>query len=1195
MAMKFRKQMVACLLLVLATALLFPCGIASAAAFTAAEARASARDAAPALDYSNAASEATMELTASAFLALITDENDPISPLEANYLDSMLIERPFTYTTAIPPRQVSATFENGTLHVSAKTYTYTAANGETVTWIPTSVSLSERNLSERNLSAGSAVSYPLSPGADSNVYAYAITGISESTQATLLVQYTCTIEIPAAEADFYRNYTYRYASALHREQESYEALLTAYNAYHTYLQEKEAYDIAHAKWLVYVEEKAKYDQKFAEYQAYEQAMAAYREAQAAYEAYCAALKTYEQDELAYKNAYATYLSEKAAYDDARILYEQYQNELARIADVMAVFDSAFVRNSVGQQMYATLMGDTVASVVARKDQLITMAGCTAEVIDAAADATAVLQKRLTEYKALTGMPERFAYYTEHYAEIRDNFILLYASLRTLYDNKLVYQGLISEKRLERYIEFLGQLYVISSGMDDSQMRDNNWKVFGALKEDGSGRERHSFLTDLEPVQIPPDKNNADPTGITCPSVAVPEPTPPVLSMERPQKPNEIPRPTEPDAVLKPTAPAPMEQPVEPTPVKNPGEKPTAPSFTATQQALIEAIRQGTLACRPEGANRPITLSTSVAKPLARRLVEFYDYDGVTLLYQTELEYGSAITYPHAGPTRPTDEKNTYRFVGWKSEPDSAPSDNLGVVDEFYEVFYASYEATPRLYTVTWRVDGKETTSTLAYGKIPAYNGTPTRPATDQHSYTFSGWRTEGVEGWSRDLLAVRGDITYEAVFEETLRTYTITWAWGENRLDESYHYGTLPSFKRDPAIPEDERFLYHFIGWDAEPSAVVGDMVYTARYNAIPILSSDASDEPLPITLTDQTYTATLPATGGLRVDRLLSLAASRDRDIVMAAPGSSVHLSLKAAAITDLTTAGCVYMRVSPSTSPCTTTDFVVSFANEDGREISLQYPVSLSYELASAHTVAYLIAADGTATPLPLTYEAASGTATVRLTSGAHIRFVNEYTVTVPSIDNGMLTTDTARAAANATVQIALTHADDFMPDLLQVIGGLTGKTYPLLGEVTDTSGRAIYTFTMPDEPVTVEVSLKRRTFTVTFVVDGAVVATRTYHKGDTVIIPDDPTKEPNGSTVYTFTGWSPSVTSVNGDATYTAVFSTSVQGGANQYIPDHFRNHEYVVFIVAGLMLAVLIATPIVLVRLIKRHRKRTENPK
>lgn len=77
--------------------------------------------------------------------------------------------------------------------------------------------------------------------------------------------------------------------------------------------------------------------------------------------------------------------------------------------------------------------------------------------------------------------------------------------------------------------------------------------------------------------------------------------------------------------------------------------------------------------------------------------------------------------------------------------------------------------------------------------------------------------------------------------------------------------------------------------------------------------------------------------------------------------------------------------------------------------------------------------------------------------------------------------------------------------------------------------------------------------RSYTVTWVVDGASTA-ETYEYGATPSFKGSTDKAATAKYTYTFTGWSPAVTTVTGAATYTAQYSTTV----NKYTVT-FKNYD------------------------------------
>ena len=128
------------------------------------------------------------------------------------------------------------------------------------------------------------------------------------------------------------------------------------------------------------------------------------------------------------------------------------------------------------------------------------------------------------------------------------------------------------------------------------------------------------------------------------------------------------------------------------------------------------------------------------------------------------------------------------------------------------------------YTVTWvNWDGEELEidENVEAGTMPTYDGAePTKEGDAQYSYTFIGWDPEVSE--------VTGDITYTAVFEATVNTYTVTFIYGYDlSLTETVEvpYGSAATA---PELPE--HFWWEFTGWDNDFSNVTEDITVTAQY-----------------------------------------------------------------------------------------------------------------------------------------------------------------------------------------------------------------------------------------------------------------------------------------------------------------------------------------------------------------------------
>ena len=224
-------------------------------------------------------------------------------------------------------------------------------------------------------------------------------------------------------------------------------------------------------------------------------------------------------------------------------------------------------------------------------------------------------------------------------------------------------------------------------------------------------------------------------------------------------------------------------------------------------------------------------------------IRFLNDDG-TVLQESDIESGATPVYEGATPVKDATAQYTYTFTGW-DKPIVAASEDID--------YTAVFESTLRSYTVTW-INGDGTTlveESYNYGATPIYRGSePTRPATAQYEYTFKGWTPE--------VVAVSKDAAYTAVFEQTLRSYTITFVVGPINYPITVEYGTPMNalmtglwteaqaeygFTQD--IEGNYQYsdginIYTFTGWDKEiPETVTGPDTYTATYTVTPVQPTD--------------------------------------------------------------------------------------------------------------------------------------------------------------------------------------------------------------------------------------------------------------------------------------------------------------------------------------------------------------------
>ena len=430
----------------------------------------------------------------------------------------------------------------------------------------------------------------------------------------------------------------------------------------------------------------------------------------------------------------------------------------------------------------------------------------------------------------------------------------------------------------------------------------------------------------------------------------------------------------------------------------------------------------------------------------------------------------------------------------------------GVLNSFADDRYF-YNCDPHAYTITFaNYDGTVLSSTqVAQGETPAYNGeTPTKPATAQYTYTFSGW--------DKDVVAASANATYTATFTETLNKYTITFKNGDEVLQTGeVEYGTIPTYSgQTPTKASDAQYTYTFDGWDNEVVAVTGAATYVATFKSTVnkyTITFKNGDEVLQ---TGEVEYGTIPTYSGQTPTKASDAQytytfAGWDNEIV---------------AVTGEATYTATY------TSNIRT--YVITFLSEDGSTIEAKEwaygttpvaPADPTKEATAQYTYTFagwdkeIVAVTGEAT-----YKA-TFTATVNKYT---ITFANEDGSTIESKEWEYGTTPVAPAdpTKEATAQYTYTFS------------GWDKTIAPVTGEATY---KATFTATV-------------NKYTITFAnEDGTVIVTADYEYGATPVAPADPTKEATAQYTYTFSGWDKTIAPVTGEATYKATFTSTV----NKYI--------------------------------------------
>ena len=123
--------------------------------------------------------------------------------------------------------------------------------------------------------------------------------------------------------------------------------------------------------------------------------------------------------------------------------------------------------------------------------------------------------------------------------------------------------------------------------------------------------------------------------------------------------------------------------------------------------------------------------------------------------------------------------------------------------------YLSVELGKEAYDVVFADDdGSELQKeTLEYGETPEYKGdTPTKESTAAYDYEFAGWEPE--------ISPVTGEITYTAVYTETLRSYDITFDLNGGTYEGSDTLVMTSEYGSTITLPTPTREGYEFEYWE---------------------------------------------------------------------------------------------------------------------------------------------------------------------------------------------------------------------------------------------------------------------------------------------------------------------------------------------------------------------------------------------
>ena len=424
---------------------------------------------------------------------------------------------------------------------------------------------------------------------------------------------------------------------------------------------------------------------------------------------------------------------------------------------------------------------------------------------------------------------------------------------------------------------------------------------------------------------------------------------------------------------------------------------------------------------------------------------------------------------------------------------------------------SSSSSRPNTYNILWKNDDGillEIDYDVIEGEIPTYNGlTPHKNSDDRYNYVFSGW--------TPNVVPASANTEYVATYTSELRVFNITWKDEDGTVleyDEDVLYGTMPEFNSlEPTKQSTTQYNYIFDGWEPEVTEVTGHATYEAKYKEeLRSYNITWKDEDGKVLATEEVPYGETPSFKGEEPTKEHTTQYSFSFDSwtpeIKEVTGDASYTA----------------------TYKATTNKYVVTWKNEDGSVLKSEevaYGEVPEYDGAEPlkdSTAQYSYTFDGWSPEVISVTGPAEYIATFKAET-------NSYPVTWKNEDGTILRVDEHVLYGTVpTYEGEEPHKDSTVQHVYSFAGWSP--------DITEVTGPTEYVATFSEEV---------RKYTVTWLNDdGSIIKVDENVLYDTVpsYEGDTPTKERGRGVDYTFAGWTPEITAVKGDQTYTATYTST-----------------------------------------------------
>jgi hypothetical protein len=405
--------------------------------------------------------------------------------------------------------------------------------------------------------------------------------------------------------------------------------------------------------------------------------------------------------------------------------------------------------------------------------------------------------------------------------------------------------------------------------------------------------------------------------------------------------------------------------------------------------------------------------------------------------------------------------------------------------------------------------------------VDFYGNLPTKEEDESATYSFECW-VDG-EGNPVDLRSPDRDMNLYPSFKKTLKQYEISFIIGDKAIKEKYDYGTLPSCPVYPSLDDTGSTYFVFDGFDCDILPVTRDAVYTALFTEKYFVSYEKGDgAKISYSADTCTVDASFSDDKVYDLSKILEKAAGKYALTLLTRHGD---VSFSFSDTARLKNEGVKSIGFSTRLVGESAYEYEISLYGETGGKVE-NISANLNLPCKAPEPERLTLYFEEGENKKQVSYTLTNANIRFKATLGVKYFAQCEHSIIHIPCEVLTFTVDKKTANYGSTVFVS------FIP-----VKGIEIRGTYYIGS----SGEKVYfeNYFTVSEDVSVGIDYEYTEYTVSFVSDGKIISTNTYHYGEMPVIPQSPKKPADDEYTYTFVGWSSKVNPVKSDAVYEAVY--------------------------------------------------------